>query len=195
MLTDTPVESNLVELYNLITVLKPGLLATEAEFRKEFLLPGKPKSPRNPERLRALLGEVMVRNTRSVADVGLPPRIAARLIRKKEERQPAFDWNPVLGVLESPLRESCADPAYPLNLCERLHLLCRNCWAAMPCLLPFLLRGVPAALQMRWREKRVKHRIPAHATVKRGTGASACQPPRCRHGTKLTAFERGHVSC
>jgi SNF2 family DNA or RNA helicase len=52
MLTATPVENNLVELYNLITVLKPGLLATEAEFRKEFLAPGKPKSPRNPERLR-----------------------------------------------------------------------------------------------------------------------------------------------
>ncbi len=30
MLTATPVENNLIELYNLITVLKPGLLATEA---------------------------------------------------------------------------------------------------------------------------------------------------------------------
>jgi len=80
MLTATPVENNLVELYNLITVLKPGLLATETEFRKLFILPGKPKSPRNPERLRELLTEVMVRNTRSAVDVRLPHRIAASVV-------------------------------------------------------------------------------------------------------------------
>jgi len=80
MLTATPVENNLLELYNLITVLKPGLLATEAEFRKQFLLPRKPRSSRNPERLRELLGEVMVRNTRSAVDVRLPHRIAASVV-------------------------------------------------------------------------------------------------------------------
>ena len=80
MLTATPVENNLIELYNLITVLKPGLLATEADFRKQFLLPGKPKSPRHPERLRELLAEVMVRNTRAAVDVRLPPRIAASVV-------------------------------------------------------------------------------------------------------------------
>jgi len=80
MLTATPVENNLVELYNLITVLKPGLLATETEFRKQFLQPGKPKTPRNAEGLRALLGEVMVRNTRSAVDVRLPHRIAASVV-------------------------------------------------------------------------------------------------------------------
>jgi superfamily II DNA or RNA helicase len=77
MLTATPVENNLVELYNLITVLKPGLLATEAEFRKTYVTAGKPKSPKNPEQLRALLSEVMIRNTRAAADVSLPRRIAA----------------------------------------------------------------------------------------------------------------------
>ena len=79
MLTATPVENNLIELYNLITVLKPGLLATEAEFRKRFLAPGKVKSPRDPEHLRALLSEVMVRNTRSAVDVRLPSRVAASI--------------------------------------------------------------------------------------------------------------------
>ena len=58
MLTATPVENNLLELHNLITVLKPGLLATEADFKKLFVTPGKPRSPRNPERLRELLKEV-----------------------------------------------------------------------------------------------------------------------------------------
>jgi len=77
MLTATPVENNLVELYNLITLLKPGLLATEADFRKTYMTPGKPKAPKQPEQLRTLLGDVMIRNTRAAADVQLPRRIAA----------------------------------------------------------------------------------------------------------------------
>ncbi len=80
MLTATPVENNLLELYNLITLLKPGLLATEADFRKTYMTPGKPKAPRNPEQLRAMLREVMIRNTRAAADVQLPHRIAASVV-------------------------------------------------------------------------------------------------------------------
>jgi len=80
MLTATPVENNLIELYNLITLLKPGLLATESEFRKLYVNAAKPKSPKNPDQLRALLAEVMVRNTRSAADVRLPHRIAASVV-------------------------------------------------------------------------------------------------------------------
>lgn len=80
LLTATPVENSLTELYNLVTLLKPGLLATESEFRKTHVAAGRPKAPKNPERLRALLGEVMVRNTRSVVDVRLPNRVAASLV-------------------------------------------------------------------------------------------------------------------
>jgi SNF2 family DNA or RNA helicase len=77
MLTATPVENNLLELYNLITLLKPGLLETEAEFRNKHVTAGKPKVPKSPDQLRSLLGEVMIRNTRAAADVQLPRRIAA----------------------------------------------------------------------------------------------------------------------
>lgn len=80
MLTATPVENKLIELYNLITVLKPGLLSTEGEFRKLFVTARDPKSPRNPEQLRALVSEVMVRNTRSAVDVRLPHRVAASVV-------------------------------------------------------------------------------------------------------------------
>ena len=59
-------------------------------------------------------------------------RISVRLIRKKEERAHALDWNPILGVLESPLCEHCGARAYPLHLCERVHLLCKDCWAPCP---------------------------------------------------------------
>lgn len=82
LLTATPVENSLDELYNLVTLLKPGQLATPAAFRREFLAKGDPFSPKNRDKLRALLAEVMIRNTRALAGraVELPPRFAQTLI-------------------------------------------------------------------------------------------------------------------
>lgn len=76
LLTATPVENNLLELFNLITLLKPGQLKTASEFRKEFMTRGDPTDPRNRSQLKTLLGEVMIRNTRALAKIGLPPRFA-----------------------------------------------------------------------------------------------------------------------
>lgn len=82
LLTATPVENDLEELYNLVTLLKPGQLATPAAFKKQFIEKRDPFSPRNRERLRELLGEVMVRNTRALAGRGieLPPRFAQTVV-------------------------------------------------------------------------------------------------------------------
>ena len=77
LLSATPVQNNLLELYNLITLLQPGLLSTEAAFKKEYVKRGSLRQPQNPETLRQLLREVMVRNTRSMVDVKLPKRFAA----------------------------------------------------------------------------------------------------------------------
>ncbi len=76
LLTATPVENNLMELHNLVTLLKPGQLKTAAEFKREFMTSGDPTDPRNREALKALLGEIMVRNTRALANIGIPPRFA-----------------------------------------------------------------------------------------------------------------------
>ena len=80
LLTATPVQNNLVELYNLLTLLMPGVLKTEAQFRKEYVAQGNPRMPKNQEKLRTLLREVMIRNTRSVVDVKLPKRFASTVI-------------------------------------------------------------------------------------------------------------------
>lgn len=74
MLTATPVENDLGELYNLVTLLKPGQLGTLADFRRRFVDPADPTAPRDAERLKRLLGEVMVRNTRANSGLALPPR-------------------------------------------------------------------------------------------------------------------------
>jgi SNF2 family DNA or RNA helicase len=79
MLTATPVQNSLIELFNLLTLLKPGLLKTEALFKKEYVGPKAGRVPKNPEKLRQLMREVMVRNTRSLVDIKLPKRFAATI--------------------------------------------------------------------------------------------------------------------
>lgn len=76
LLTATPVQNSLEELYNLVTLLQPGQLPSPKVFRARFLDPKRPRQPREPEELRRLLGQVMIRNTRSNAGIDLPPRRA-----------------------------------------------------------------------------------------------------------------------
>ncbi len=76
LLTATPVENNLMELYNLITLLKPGQLKTASAFREEFMTRGDPTDPQNRSKLKELLGQVMIRNTRALAKVDIPSRFA-----------------------------------------------------------------------------------------------------------------------
>ena len=89
LLTATPVENSLDELYNLITILKPGQLATPREFQRQFVVQGDPRLPKNRGRLRELLADVMVRHSRSQINVQLPPRRAhtVRLALSPEERE------------------------------------------------------------------------------------------------------------
>jgi SNF2 family DNA or RNA helicase len=82
LLSATPVQNNLLELYNLLTLLAPGHLRTEADFKKRYVKRGNPRDALNRERLRSLLGEVMVRNTRSLVQLNLPPRYAQTVLAK-----------------------------------------------------------------------------------------------------------------
>ena len=96
LLSATPVGNNLSELYNLILLLRPGLLGTEAQFRRDYGATRAAHGPRHAitlstsrtgpsgledpvrrDKLRGLLREVMVRNTRAHIDMKLPRRLAA----------------------------------------------------------------------------------------------------------------------
>jgi SNF2 family DNA or RNA helicase len=105
MLTATPVQNSLDELYNLITILKPGQLRTPREFRRRFVVQGDPRLPKNRGLLRELLADVMVRHARGQVGVQLPPRRAqtVRLQLGPEER--AF-YDDVSGFVRRCIRTS-----------------------------------------------------------------------------------------
>ncbi len=79
LLSATPVQNNLVEIYNLLTLLKPGIFKTETEFRSAYMTPGQPRMPANRDKLQVLMRDVMIRNTRALVDVRLPSRQAATI--------------------------------------------------------------------------------------------------------------------
>jgi superfamily II DNA or RNA helicase len=76
LLSATPVQNDLIELYNLLTLLKPGIFKTQKEFRSAYMTPGHPRRPANSERLRELMRVAMIRNTRAVVALKLPRRHA-----------------------------------------------------------------------------------------------------------------------
>jgi SNF2 family DNA or RNA helicase len=90
LLTATPIETELEELYQLVTLLKPGQFATPAAFRRRFVDPTNPTSPKNREALRELLGEVMVRNTRASCGLKLPPRYVSTVVVEPDDDERAL---------------------------------------------------------------------------------------------------------
>jgi SNF2 family DNA or RNA helicase len=89
LLTATPVQNNLDELFNLVTLLEPGLLSTARQFQKQFVDRKDKLTPRNVDQLHSLLSEVMVRNRRSTVGLQFTRRWARteRLTLTDAERE------------------------------------------------------------------------------------------------------------
>ena len=75
LLTATPFQNDLVELYNLLHLLRRGHLGTIQEFRQNFLFRGNKRKPLNPLELRRRLQEVMLRRKREETGIDYKKRI------------------------------------------------------------------------------------------------------------------------
>ncbi|MBI4569848.1 MAG: DEAD/DEAH box helicase [Planctomycetes bacterium] len=76
LLTATPVQNSLEDLFNLVSLVRPGQLSTFREFRKRFVRKDEPLLPNNAEEMRGILREVMVRNRRATSGVRFTRRYA-----------------------------------------------------------------------------------------------------------------------
>ena len=88
ILTATPFQNDLLELYSLLNLLKRGHLGTMKEFKKKFLFRGDKRHPLNPHELKEKLQEVMVRRRRDETGIDYKkriPRIVAVEMSKEEE--------------------------------------------------------------------------------------------------------------
>lgn len=78
MLTATPVQNDLKELYNLIGLIKPGQLGSYRSFKNRFM--EDKRTPKNPGELKTLLDQVMIRNRRDEGTVQFTERIVHPII-------------------------------------------------------------------------------------------------------------------
>lgn len=68
-LTATPVQNDLLELYRLVELLRPGTFESVNAFKRQFMRSYDPRVPHDPAALRRLISSVMVRTTRAQAGV------------------------------------------------------------------------------------------------------------------------------
>lgn len=86
LLTATPVQNKIEEIFNLVSLLKPGHLGNESRFAQEFS--AKKRNVSNDHYLKELINKVMVRNRRGDTGIEWPKRnVKTVLINlSKEER-------------------------------------------------------------------------------------------------------------
>ncbi|MBN1504805.1 MAG: DEAD/DEAH box helicase family protein [Candidatus Eisenbacteria bacterium] len=87
LLTATPVQNDLRELFNLVTLLRPGTLGTYRAFRRQFMVRGDRRLAKNTHSLSRLLSEVMVRTSRSQAEVPFTKRVVQEVAFQLSERE------------------------------------------------------------------------------------------------------------
>ncbi len=122
LLTATPVQNNLEELFNLVTLLEPGLLSTAKHFQRQFVDRRDKLTPRNVDELHTLLGEVMVRNRRSTVGLQFTRRWARteRVVLTAEE-QALYD--DVTRFVRQHLERDCVSAPSPRGVLNRMALI------------------------------------------------------------------------
>ncbi|MEO3944241.1 SNF2-related protein [Gorillibacterium sp. CAU 1737] len=90
LLTATPVQNDMEELYNLINVLKPGQLGGQGSFQDNYVV--EKRTPKNEGRLQTELSKVMIRNRRSDGGVDFTKRQVKNIpLTLSPEEQALYD--------------------------------------------------------------------------------------------------------
>jgi len=91
LLTATPVQNDMDELFNLVTLLKPGQLHTYDRFLERYVASPDRRVPMRVSELRGLLRDVMVRNRRGTAFTLPPRRVHSLAVRLSPAERHLYD--------------------------------------------------------------------------------------------------------
>lgn len=123
LLTATPVQNDLKELYNLITLLKPGQLGAQGSFQANYVV-GK-RIPKNEEQLQQELSKVMIRNRRSDGGVSFTKRIVRNIpLTLSPEEQALYDG--VTQFVKGRYEESGGDISSVLSMVTLQREVCSS---------------------------------------------------------------------
>lgn len=135
LLTATPVQNDLKELYNLITLLKPGQLGSYQAFKKQYMLDK--RTPNNSDQLKRLLGQVMIRNRRGEGTVQFTKRIVQAVPIQPTPEELSF-YKAVTQFVKEEYVKSLAEKRNTFALITLQREACSSPWAAAVTLQKFL---------------------------------------------------------
>lgn len=116
LLTATPIQNQLSELYNLITLLKPGYLGTESQFVDRYVV--HKRESKNNKLLKVELDKIMVRNRRIEASINLPERNVVTVPIEITSAEREF-YNSVTQFIKQQYQEVGMRNALPLITLQR----------------------------------------------------------------------------
>ncbi len=126
LLTATPLQNDLKELFNLISLLRPGQLGSYRTFRRHFM--ADKRTAKNPEELRSLLGRVMIRNKRG-PQINLPPRRVATMPLTLSPKEMEL-YQQVTAFVKEEYRRGERAGVNPLTLITLQREVCSSSFAA-----------------------------------------------------------------
>ncbi|HDR7715223.1 SNF2-related protein [Bacillus albus] len=88
LLTATPVQNKIDEIFNLVSLLKPGHLGNQSNFEEYYA--SKNRSAESDEDLKALINKVMVRNRRHNTGIDWPKRHVRTIFVEFNEQEQAL---------------------------------------------------------------------------------------------------------
>ncbi|MBN6189075.1 DEAD/DEAH box helicase [Aneurinibacillus sp. BA2021] len=77
LMSATPIQNDIRELFNLVNILKPGYFKSRKKFREEYMI--NRFTPKNVQNLKELLNSIMIRHRRANTLVELPRRIVTSI--------------------------------------------------------------------------------------------------------------------
>lgn len=131
LLTATPIQNDLKELYNLINLLKPGQLGSAQHFTASFI--EQKRKPKNPVELKEALSQVMIRNKRSEGGIYFTNRNVAS-IPLELSRQERELYDEVSSFVKEEYLKRRAEKGNVLPLITLQREICSSPYAALPTL-------------------------------------------------------------
>lgn len=123
LLTATPVQNDMDELYNLITILKPGQLGGQGSFQANFVVDK--RIPKNEQLLQEHLSKVMIRNRRSDGGISFTKRIVKNVpLDLSPEEQALYEG--VTDFVRSRFKEAGGDLSSILSLVTLQREVCSS---------------------------------------------------------------------
>ncbi|QSB06846.1 DEAD/DEAH box helicase [Natronoglycomyces albus] len=126
-LTGTPVENRLAELWAIMEFVNPGLLGTQADFKRRFTDPIEiGRDPNAARELRELIGPVVLRRLKEDVAADLPKKLESVVVCTMTAEQGKLYKEAVADAFDSGLGDGIARRGNILKLLTRLKQICNH---------------------------------------------------------------------